>query len=545
MRARSGLPLAAAVAALVFAGIALAADDPPTPVITGTASVGETLTASGATIFKWQRCDPDPGPCAEDADQNASGWQNITAQESDPSTYTLTLADEGMMIRVLGKDTNEGTKFAPSKRVGPVDPPPPATAKLELRKEIDPTTDPGTFNLFAKQGGDTKVSAMDVGHNGTSGAGGTTVESGPYDLSEEGAGGTNLSDYSSDVACKNRGDNSLVPVLNGSVTLEKDADVVCTITNSRLPQLKIAKDFVGGTTSVDLKLDGATKKTVTGDDDTGFFNTTAGNHTVSEGFTGDDGASFDSKVECDSGKGSTDPGTSHDLSLDYGDSVTCTITNSGPPPPPEEEPVEPVAPPPPPEEEPVGPSSPPPPPEEEPLGPSFQRTGTLEPLEGTVLFKFPGSNQWVELQDVIEVPMGTKVDVSNGHVLLITQKKPSGALQSIELWAGTFVLQQKRKHNITVLTLANSFAGAVQSRTGDKTERLRKKKKRRLWGRGKCRCRHRGRNSSGTSRGTWWLTVERPRGTLTKVKKGKVQVRDFKRRKKVLVKAGHKYLARR
>jgi len=144
---------------------------------------------------------------------------------------------------------------------------------------------------------------------------------------------------------------------------------------------------------------------------------------------------------------------------------------------------------------------------------------------------------------VTEVPMGTTVDVTNGHVLLVTQKKPSGELQSIELWAGAFVLQQKRKRNITVLTLANSAADTVQSRAGAETAGRRKRH--RLWGRGKCRCRHRGRNSSGTSRGTWWLTAERPEGTLTKVKKGKVVVRDFKRRKKVLVKAGEKYLARR
>jgi hypothetical protein len=143
---------------------------------------------------------------------------------------------------------------------------------------------------------------------------------------------------------------------------------------------------------------------------------------------------------------------------------------------------------------------------------------------------------------VTEVPMGTKVDVSDGHVLLVTQKKPSGPLQSIELWAGAFKLQQKRKNNITVLTLARSFASAAQSRADAETAGRRRH--RRLWGSGKCRCRHRGRNSSGTSRGTKWLTAERRRGTLTKVKKGKVEVRDFKRHKKVLVKAGEKYLAR-
>ena len=423
MRVRSGLLLAAVVAAFAFVGIALAADDPPTPVIAGTPRVGETLTASGATIFKWQRCDPGTDPCAADANQNASGWQNISGQESDPSTYTLTLADEGRMIRVLGKDTNEGTKFAPSNRVGPVAPPP---GSIKVTKDLVPDDD-GVFDLRV----DDEVVADDAsdGDSDTK----SNLPPDTYTVSELAGTGTSLSDY-------------------------------------------------------------------------------------------------DSSIEC-TGEGDAQSGTSLDVTVSAGENVECTITNTRRPPPP-------------PGEEPVGPVAPPPPPEDEPLRPSFQRTGILEPLEGTVLFKLPGSNQLVELQEVTEVPMGTKVDASNGHALLITQKKPSGVLQSIELWAGAFVLQQKRKRNITVFTLANSFAGAVQSRAGAETARLRGKKKRRLWGRGKCRCRHRGRNSSGTSRGTWWLTAERPRGTLTKVKKGKVQVRDFKRRKKVLVKAGDKYLAR-
>ena len=79
MRVRSALLLAAAVAALASAGIALAADDPPTPEISSPSTpprVGETLTASGATIFKWQRCVPgtNANPCDAAAIQNASGW---------------------------------------------------------------------------------------------------------------------------------------------------------------------------------------------------------------------------------------------------------------------------------------------------------------------------------------------------------------------------------------------------------------------------------------------------------------------------------------
>ena len=45
-------------------------------------------------------------------------------------------------------------------------------------------------------------------------------------------------------------------------------------------------------------------------------------------------------------------------------------------------------------------------------------------------------------------------------------------------------------------------------------------------------------------RGTIWLVEDRCDGTLTKVSRGTVSVRDFRRKKTVSVKAGHSYLAR-
>jgi hypothetical protein len=58
------------------------------------------------------------------------------------------------------------------------------------------------------------------------------------------------------------------------------------------------------------------------------------------------------------------------------------------------------------------------------------------------------------------------------------------------------------------------------------------------------RFRSRGRNSVATVRGTRWLTRETCAGTLTRVAEGAVEVRDTRRRKTVLVRAGHRYLAR-
>jgi ferric-dicitrate binding protein FerR (iron transport regulator) len=70
-------------------------------------------------------------------------------------------------------------------------------------------------------------------------------------------------------------------------------------------------------------------------------------------------------------------------------------------------------------------------------------------------------------------------------------------------------------------------------------------KKRRLWGDGKGRFRTKGKHSAATVVGTKWMVEDRCNGTLTKVLRGTVSVRDFKKRKTVRVTAGHQYFAKR
>jgi hypothetical protein len=119
-----------------------------------------------------------------------------------------------------------------------------------------------------------------------------------------------------------------------SITLAANGVVDCTFTNSRLPQLKLVKDLVPNSDpgKFDLR-DGATvvANEVGDGGNSGFYFTTTGLHTISEviGSTSTTVLSnYASKVECDSSKGSADPGTSLQISLAYGDIVTCTFTNS-------------------------------------------------------------------------------------------------------------------------------------------------------------------------------------------------------------------------
>jgi hypothetical protein len=68
---------------------------------------------------------------------------------------------------------------------------------------------------------------------------------------------------------------------------------------------------------------------------------------------------------------------------------------------------------------------------------------------------------------------------------------------------------------------------------------------RKLWGDGDGKFRSTGKYSSAAVRGTIWQVADRCDGTLTKVRKGSVTVRDFIRKRNVVVKAPKSYLARR
>ena len=64
-----------------------------------------------------------------------------------------------------------------------------------------------------------------------------------------------------------------------------------------------------------------------------------------------------------------------------------------------------------------------------------------------------------------------------------------------------------------------------------------KRKVRHLWGRGNGSFRTGGKRSAATVRGTWWLVEDRCDATLTRVKVGRVDVRDFRLKKTIRLRA--------
>jgi hypothetical protein len=106
------------------------------------------------------------------------------------------------------------------------------------------------------------------------------------------------------------------------------------------------------------------------------------------------------------------------------------------------------------------------------------------------------------------------------------------------------VIRQLRG-GMTALYLRGGNFGQCHRGSGKRASASAVRRIRRLWGRDNGgRFRTHGRQSQATVRGTRWLTEDRCDGTLTRVAEGAVSVRVRGRRKPVLVRAGHSYLAR-
>ena len=203
-----------------------------------------------------------------------------------------------------------------------------------------------------------------------------------------------------------------------------------------------------------------------------------------------------------------------------------------------------VPPPPPPPPQP----GPPPPQEEKQLpAPVAGERVNLLPKSGRVRIKLRGTKKFVRLREGQQVPVGTIVDTRKGRVTLVAAADKTGKTATSVFWDGIFKIgQTKGRRPITTLKLTEKLScgsGGKKASTAKK-KRKKGKRKRRLWGNGKGRFRTRGKYSAATVRGTKWLVEDRCTRTLTRVRRGRVSVRDFVKKKKVIVRAGKRYVAR-
>ena len=133
----------------------------------------------------------------------------------------------------------------------------------------------------------------------------------------------------------------------------------------------------------------------------------------------------------------------------------------------------------------------------------------------------------------LRAAMATKsVSVQDGHFsrgMFRIVQRPSQA--------GLTVLKLAQTGNVRLTCSAGASSAAARQRLSNRVLAL-------LHAKVHGKFRTRGRYSAGTVRGTSWDTIEQCDGTLTRVYRGTVAVRDYRLNKTILVSAGHSYLAR-
>jgi alpha-tubulin suppressor-like RCC1 family protein len=164
----------------------------------------------------------------------------------------------------------------------------------------------------------------------------------------------------------------------------------------------------------------------------------------------------------------------------------------------------------------------------------------IEPTTGTVTVRCPDQSGSQKLLEPERIALGCVVDTRHGTATLTSVKGP-GETESAEFWGGVFkVGQEGGAHPETVLTLVGPLdcgtAMSLAARPADGG--------RGLWGSGEGNFKTVGHDGSASVRGTIWFVGDRCDGsTLFKVRRGTVWVRDFGKRKTVVLQKGQSYVA--
>ncbi|MEA2660196.1 MAG: trimeric autotransporter adhesin, partial [Candidatus Binatota bacterium] len=195
--------------------------------------------------------------------------------------------------------------------------------------------------------------------------------------------------------------------------------------------------------------------------------------------------------------------------------------------------------------------------------PVLFKTANAEPVDGEVLVSLPVTARaralgvkgrtFIPLREARQVPLGSIFDTRKGRVRIATSTLTPTIPQLGQFYAGLFQLLQRRtERSVTEakLTGGGSLADCT-AKTGKTSaraaarKRLSNKALRTLRANAKGKFRTSGRYAAATVRGTIWSVTDRCDGTLTRVTRGTVVVRDFKARRNVIVRTGKSLLVSR
>lgn len=172
--------------------------------------------------------------------------------------------------------------------------------------------------------------------------------------------------------------------------------------------------------------------------------------------------------------------------------------------------------------------------------PQLGKTVRISHVSGEIRYRLP-AGRYVVLPagETRLVPVGTVVDARRGHVSVLVENGEGRPLQQGEFWDGIFgIFQDRAARATTELRLGGGDYRACASRSRRGARRSQTRVIRRLWGKSTGRFRTKGRFASATVRGTEWNTEDLCLATRVSVRDGSVVVRDFRRRRNTVVRAG-------
>jgi Thrombospondin type 3 repeat len=184
-------------------------------------------------------------------------------------------------------------------------------------------------------------------------------------------------------------------------------------------------------------------------------------------------------------------------------------------------------------------------------------------ISGEVFYKPPAGRLaqappgFLPLRGAAILPVGSILETAKGRVELTAAAATSGSkTMKAQFFEGRFQIRQVRQGRrgaarrklFTQLPLQggdfrNVCGSSTRALTAQRKKRS-KKKVRHLWGDGKGDFQTRGRGAAATVRGTIWLTEDRCDGTLVRVRRGRVAVRDLRLRRTIILRAGQSYVAK-
>jgi Ca2+-binding RTX toxin-like protein len=171
------------------------------------------------------------------------------------------------------------------------------------------------------------------------------------------------------------------------------------------------------------------------------------------------------------------------------------------------------------------------------------RLMAIAPHGRRLRFILRGAHRFVPLTTHVNMPVGSTLDATSGKLHLVLaaglRKRANGTFSG-----GAFSVRQPGGGLAGELTLAGGNFAQCNAAARAGVSAARTRVIRRLTGSGRGRFRTRGRHSTATVRGTAWTVIDRCDGTLTKVQRGVVIVRDLGTGRTIILRSGEQYLAK-